>query len=353
VRLALLAAATAAGGLLVVLAARLNALRSRRTGWFLHCTAGSSRYQRQRFESEDRAYRQWALRRSPSPHVLPRLHVDVDRDGGTLRYLEAVERDLEVAFGMSPDVSQQVYLLVNGVHEANFWLGWHLASTFRRSRPLKAISFVSDQPAASGTDSHDVIARVPDESIVQLPHRVIGLDITRRRAPRLLEARENAGVRISLSCANAKWGACNCDKPHHNAIIAIDPEVDLAMLDSAFCEGSVTNSTGKEIAGVVRSPRMQKGIAAIAAETGADAVLWAVCDGIESSAHAYTVFLETVMRAIEEHTTPGGRRYLAFTGPVVLAVLLGVRLANRGQWCFLAYMPAHGYTEAPNPRALV
>ena len=156
-RIALLAVATLVGGALVWWAARLNSRRSARAGWFLHCTAATARYQRQRFESEDRAYRQWALGRHRHRTCCRACTWTPWQHDGTLRYLEAVERDLEVAFGMSPDVRQQVYLLANGRHEANFWLGWHLASTFRRSRPLKAVSFVADQPAAPGTDSHAVI----------------------------------------------------------------------------------------------------------------------------------------------------------------------------------------------------
>ena len=61
VRITLLIVATLVGGALVWWAAQLNSRRSARAGWFLHCTAATAGYQRQRFESEDRAYRQWAL----------------------------------------------------------------------------------------------------------------------------------------------------------------------------------------------------------------------------------------------------------------------------------------------------
>lgn len=340
-RISLLIAATLAGGALVWWAARLNSRRSARAGWFLHCTAATARYQRQRFESEDRAYRQWALRQSPAPHMLPRLHVDAGQRGGTLRYLEAVERDLEVAFGMSPDVRQQVYLLANGLHEANFWLGWHLASTFRRSRPLKAmsVSFVADQPAAPGTDSHAVIDQLAKADGADGKYRVIGLDMTRRRGPAQPQTAGNANVRISPTCqARGIWETCQCEQPHRRAIVAIDPEVDLG--DPA---------DPGPAARAAKSPRMEKGVKAIASELGADLVLWILCDGIEPSVPAYAGFLQTVTQAIHQYTADLGRRYLAYTGPVVLATLLGVNLANLGQWSFLAY-DGRSYTEVRNPR---
>jgi hypothetical protein len=351
VRIGFLVGATLLGGALVWWAARLDSRRSDKAGWFLHCTAATSGYQRQRFESEDRAYRQWALRRSPLPHILPRLQVDVDRDDGILRYLEAVERDLEVAFGMSPSVSQQVYLLVNGVHEANFWLGWHLGSTFRRSRPLMALSFVADQPAAPGTDSHAVIDRVADDSVAHVAHRLIGLDLTRRGAPGQPQADGSVNVSISPSCLDGGiWKACQCGKPHQNAIIAIDPEVDLAGPPDHSPDENEAGDTNP-VATVTRSPRMMEAITAIASKIGSDSVLWVVCDGIESSAEAYSAFLQAVLHAINEYTAPGGKRHIAYTGPVVLATLLGVRLANHGQWSFLAYRATGAYIEAPNPRA--
>ena len=309
--------------------------------WFLHCTAAIAGYQRQRFESEDRSYRQWALRLSPSPHILPRLQVDTGQSAGNLRYLEAVERDLEVAFGMSPDVRQQVYLLANGRHEANFWLGWHLASTFRRSRPLMAMSFVADQPAAPGTDSHAVIDHLTETAPADGPHRMIGFDVTRRRGPALPPAAGTTNVRISLTCFTAgNWSTCQCEDPHQRAIIAIDPEVDLAE------EAGPGSTPGP----VTQSPRMAKGIAAAAEKIGADLVLWVLCDGIGPSAGAYSAFLQDVTHAIHQHTAELGKRYIAYTGPVVLATLLGVHLANRGQWSFLAY-DGRSYSEAPNPRA--
>jgi len=342
-RIPLLAVATLAGGALVWWAARLNSRRSARAGWFLYCTAATAGYQRQRFESEDTAYRQWALRLSPAPHILPRLQVDAGQPGGTLRYLDAVERDLEVAFGMSPDVRQQVYLLANGLHEANFWLGWHLASTFRRSRPLKAMSVrcVADQPAAPGTDSHAVIGELPQPAAADGPHRVIGLDITRHRGPGQPQPAGNGGVQITPACrAGGTWATCHCEQPHRSAIIAIDPEVHLGDAAAPDPASAVA----------VTSPRMEKGITAIAPEIGADLVLWIVCDGIGPSAGAYDGFLQTVIHAIHQHTAGLGRRYLAFTGPVVLATLLGVHLAKQGQWSFLAYN-GRSYTEVPNPRA--
>ena len=64
---------------------------------------------------------------------------------------------------------------------------------------------------------------------------------------------------------------------------------------------------------------------------------------------AYSAFLQDVTHAIHQHTAELGKRYIAYTGPVVLATLLGVHLANRGQWSFLAY-DGRSYSEAPNPR---
>ena len=340
-RIGLLVPATLIGGALVWWAARLNNRRSAAAGWFLHCTAATPGYQRQRFESEDRGYRQWAARLSPSPHILPRLQVDARRPGGTLRYLEAVERDLEVAFDMSPDVRQQVHLLANGLHEANFWLGWHLASTFRRSRPLKAmwLSFVTDQPAAPGTDSHAVIDRLAEDPLAEGQYRLLGLDVTRRHGLDLPQANDN--VRISLACRKeGDWETCRCEEPHRNAIIAVDPEVYLGG----------TAAPGLTAAPVTKSPRMAKGITASASEIGADLVLWIICDGIEPSEGAYAAFLHTVTQAIHQHTANLRKLYLAYTGPVVIATLLGVHLANRGHWSFLAY-DGRSYIEAPNPRA--
>ena len=266
--------------------------------------------------------------------------MDTGQGDGTLHYLEAVERDLEVAFGISPDVRQQVYLLANGRHEANFWLGWHLASTFRRSRPLMAVSFVADQPAAPGTDSHAVIGHVTEPAPADGPHRMIGFDVTRRRGPAPPPADGTTDVRISLTCFQAgKWDTCRCEDPHKSAIIAIDPEVDLAE----------ETGPGSAPDPITQSPRMAKGIAAVAPKIGADQVLWILCDGIGPSADAYSAFLQDVTHAIHQHTAQLGKRYIAYTGPVVLATLLGVHLANRGQWSFLAY-DGKSYTEAPNPR---
>ena len=169
---------------------------------------------------------------------------------------------------------------------------------------------------------------------------MIGLDMTRRRGPAQLQATGNPDPKIFPTCqAGGSWETCRCEEPHRNAIIAIDPEVDLG--DPA--------DPGPAAARAAKSPRMEKGITAIAPGLRADLVLWILCDGIEPSAQAYAAFLQNVTHAIHQYTADLERRYIAYTGPVVLATLLGVQLANRGQWSFLAY-DGGSYTEVPNPR---
>jgi hypothetical protein len=254
--------------------------------------------------------------------------------------ITAVERDLEVAFGLSRDVRQEVYLLANGRHEANFWLGWHLVSSFRRSAPLKAVAFVADLPAAPGIDSHAVIDRSTYTTPTDGPPRAITLDITRRRSRIQSPVAGDSDVKIALTClTNGDWTPCECEQSHRSAIVAIDPEVDLS--DPADPRQAAM------IAAI--SPRMKKAITKVAPQIGADAVLWIACDGIESSAETYTAFLQTATHAIHRHTAGLEQRYLAFTGPVVLVTLLGVHLSKRGRWSFLAFNSG-AYSEVPDPR---
>ena len=58
------------------------------------------------------------------------------------------------------------------------------------------------------------------------------------------------------------------------------------------------------------------------------------------------------MRSTSTRRT-SAQRYLAYTGPVVLATLLGVHLANRGRWSFLAYdgKVVHRSTQPASPAA--
>jgi len=289
--------------------------------------------------------------------MLPPLIVDVTGPQGIENYIRAVSRDLRVAFALAGDARRRIHLLVQGAHEANFWLGEHLATAMQRAHPLQisgarhtdpgdapppgddeavadlrvsapvltSVQVVADRSGDATDDSHGVAAELAPE--------IISAPLAKRLRHR--SGQDLPEIEALVQCLRSGTGGCSCsDSGHGDAlIVAIDPQhrFDLAQ--------QLPSRMGPPI------DRFRT------ANTTDPITLWITTHDISTTDDGFAVFAKEVVTRITGvlGARPGiRRRYLAFTGPVPLAVLLGAALAHEGTWSYLAFQN-HSYTPVSRP----
>ena len=351
---AVLVALVVVAVLLIALSRVLDEWSSQRTGYFLQCVASRPWYQRSRFEDEERAFRQWSRRLTPLPRHLPRLEHEIREPGDIASFLRAVGRDLAVAFAENDDVRRRVHLLVQGAHEANFWLGWHLSRTIRRSKPLTLAFTTEDDDAIAAenlpadgspitadgaspeggghgdaevvlvTDQQDSPGENSHEAVTTLDARYLTAVLSRRADERNPQPELVSAV---YRCRRGgAWAECSCEEPHRGeVIVAVDPEVRSARVPGVSLPET--------------SPRMVAEVEAFAQGVEDPLVLWVVTARIESTGAAYAAFAEAVIRRVvmAQEACPRKQWHLAYTGPVGLTVLFGAAFSERESWDFLAF----------------